>query len=86
METITLTIHLPKEVNLALERKAKTSGKGVVEYVEGLLEVQASRLLLDETFAPIRDGFEKSGMSESELTELIDREVRAVRAERKQRL
>ncbi len=85
METTTLTIQLPKDVSLALERKAMTRGKPVEEYVEGLLEVQASRASLDEILAPIRDGFEKSGMSEAELTELIDREIKAVRVERRQR-
>jgi len=86
METTTLTIHLPKDVSLALEDKAKINGKGVAEYVEDLLERQARRQTLDEILAPIRNGFEESGMSESDLEKLIDEEVRAVRAERRKRL
>ncbi len=86
METTTLTIHLPKDVSLALEDKAKINGKGVAEYVEDLLERQARRQTLDEILAPIRNGFEESGMSESDLEKLIDEEIRAVRAERRKRL
>lgn len=86
METTTLTIHLPKDVSLALEDKAKISGKGVAAYVEDLLERQARRQSLDDILAPIRNGFEESGMSESDLEKLIDDEVKAVRAERRKRL
>ncbi len=83
METTTLTIHLSKDASLALEKKARNTGKQVKDYVEGLLEVQAAGLSLDQVFAPIRDGFEKNGMSESELSELIDTELKAVRSERR---
>lgn len=85
METTTLTIHVPKAVGLALEKKARTSGKPVEEYVESILEIQTAEPSLETAFAPIRDGFEKSGMTEEELAELIDREIKAVRAERKRR-
>jgi len=85
METSTLTIHLPKDISVELAKKAKSSGKNVAEYVEDLVSKQVKRPSLDNILSPIRDGFEKSGMSEAELEQLIDREVKAVRAERRSR-
>lgn len=48
METTTLTIHLSKDASLALEKKARNTGKQVEDYVEGLLEVQAAGSSLDQ--------------------------------------
>lgn len=75
METMTLTIHVPKNVGAILEEKAKSNGKDVVEYVEDLIEKDIDRSkTLDEILAPIRKNFSESGMTEEELDELIESE------------
>lgn len=55
METMTLTINLPKEVGAALENKAKTSGKGLTEYIETIIVAQAKRPTFRELFADVRE-------------------------------
>ncbi len=55
METTTLTINLPKDVSVALENKAKTSGKGVAEYVETMIVKQMNRPTFRELFSDVRE-------------------------------
>ena len=52
---MTLTINLPKEVGTALENKAKTTGKGVAEYVETMIAAQIKRPTFRELFADVRE-------------------------------
>ena len=78
METMTLTIHVPKNIGAILEEKAKSSGKDVSEYVEDLIEKDIDRpKTLDEILAPVRKNFAESGMTEEELDELIESERQA---------
>lgn len=79
METTTLTIHVRENTKAILEEKAKTSGKGFVEYVEDLLEKDADRpKTLDEILAPLRRNFTESEMTEEDLDELIESERQAM--------
>ena len=79
METVTLTIHVPKNIGAMLEEKAKSSGKDVAEYVESLIEKDIDRpKTLDEILAPIRKNFAESGMTEEDLDELIETERQAM--------
>jgi len=54
METITLTINVPKNVGAILKEKARTDGKELVEYVEDLVAKQASHPTFRELFADVR--------------------------------
>lgn len=75
METLTLTIQVPKNIGAVLEEKAKNQGKDVAEYVGTLIEKDIDRQkTLDEILAPIRRDFAASGMTEDELDELIESE------------
>lgn len=85
MDTMTLTINLPKDVGTAVEKKAKLSGRDSAEFIEDLIAREVNRPSLDEILAPIREGFKKSGMTESELEDLIDSEIKAMRAEKRQK-
>lgn len=85
MDTTTLTINLPRDVGTALETKAKLSRRDTAEYVEYLVTKEVNRPSLDEILAPIREGFKKSGMTEMELENLIDGEIKAMRAEKRQK-
>ena len=72
METMTLTINLPKEVGAALENKAKTSGKGVAEYVETMIAAQIKRPTFRELFADVRENI---AISDEDLEKRIDAAV-----------
>ncbi|MBA2619570.1 MAG: hypothetical protein H0U87_00040 [Acidobacteria bacterium] len=79
METTTLTIHVRENTKMILEEKAKNNGKDFTEYVEDLLEKDASRpKTLDEILAPLRRNFAESGMTEEDLDELIESERQAM--------
>jgi Asp-tRNA(Asn)/Glu-tRNA(Gln) amidotransferase C subunit len=79
METMTLTIQVPKNIGAVLEEKAKNQGKDVAEYVENLIEKDIDRRkTLDEILAPVRKDFAESGMTEDELDELIESERQAM--------
>lgn len=69
METMTLTIHVPKNVGVILEEKAKTDGKELVEYVEDLVAKQANRPTFRELFADIR---QNNSLSDEDLEKEID--------------
>lgn len=69
METMTLTIKLPKEIGAALENKAKTSGTGLAEYVEIMIAKQIKRPTFRELFADVRENIT---VSDEELEKQID--------------
>lgn len=54
METMTLTIHVPKNIGIILEEKAKVDGKELVEYVEEIVVKQADNPTFREFFADVR--------------------------------
>lgn len=79
METMTLTIQVPKNIGAVLEEKARNQGKDVAEYVENLIEKDVDRRkTLDEILAPLRKDFAESGMTEDALDELIESERQAM--------
>jgi len=79
METMTLTIQVPKNIGVVLEEKARNQGKDVAAYVENLIEKDIDcRKTLDEILAPVRKDFAESGMTEDELDELIESERQAM--------
>ena len=80
METTTLTINLPRDVSMALENKAKVSGKGVAEYVEDLVVRQVKRPTLRELFSDVRENI---NVSDEDLEKEIDAAIRESRAARR---
>ena len=69
METIALTISLPKDVGAALENKARVSGKGAAEYVAEMVARQVRRPALRELFADVRQDIT---LDDAKLTDEID--------------
>lgn len=58
----------------ALDKKAKDRGKSTVEFVRSLIERElVAGETFDEILAPIREGFRKSGVTEAELDQIVDR-------------
>ncbi|PYS34669.1 MAG: hypothetical protein DMF75_05865 [Acidobacteria bacterium] len=80
METTTLTINLPRDISVALENKAKVSGKGVAEYVEDLVVRQVKRPTLRELFSDIRENI---NVSDEDLEKEIDAAIRESREARR---
>lgn len=69
METMTLTIHVPKNVGIILEEKAKVDGKELVEYVEEIITKQADKPTFRELFADVR---RRNALSDEDLENEID--------------
>ncbi len=76
METMTLTIHVPKNVGMILEEKARTDGKELVEFVEDLVAKQAVRPTFRELFADVR---QSNSLSDDDLEKEIDAAVKESR-------
>jgi hypothetical protein len=85
METTTVTINLPKEIGVVLEKRAEDSGQNFEVYIKNLVETQAKKMTLDETLAPIRQAVEKSGLNDDELDGIFQQARREVSQSRKQR-
>lgn len=83
---MSVVLELEPEVEETLKKRAAARGSKFSVYLQNLLKEQASARSYEEVMAPVWDAFEKSGMTEEQLDELIDREVKAVRAERRKRL
>ena len=73
---MTVVLELEPEIEEILQEKAKENGFEVNVYVEKLILKDVNRKkTFDEILAPVRKGFEKSGMSEEEALEFFE-EVR----------
>ena len=82
METMTLTINLPKEVGTALENRAKTSGTGLAEYVETMIAEQIKRPTFRKLFADVRENIT---VSDEELEKQIDSAIAESREARRKK-
>lgn len=69
METMTLTINVPKNVGIILEEKARFDGKELVEYVEEIVTKQAGKPTFRDLFADVR---RSSILSDEDLETEID--------------
>jgi hypothetical protein len=72
METMTLTINLPKDVGAALENKARQSGRETTEFVEDLITKEVQTPSIDEILAPFRRQVEESGITDEEFDEFVE--------------
>ncbi len=57
----------------ALDQKAKQQGKTRTQFLRWIIERELAAQSFDEILKPVRDDFRKSGITESELDELVDR-------------
>src|SRR5438046_923878 len=73
MSTLSIRGLRPAQLK-ALDRKAKHSGQTTAQYVRGFIErVLLSDQTFDEILRPIREDFRKSGITEDELDQIVDR-------------
>lgn len=79
-----VVLDLPPEQETRLEQKAQRRGTDIPTYIRSLIQRDLeAAALLEEVLEPFRRGFEKSGLSEPELSDLIDSELKAHRAEKR---
>jgi pyruvate/oxaloacetate carboxyltransferase len=82
---MTLTLAISAEAEAKLIAKAAAAGVDVATFAARTLERAACKPTLEEVLAPLRGEFERSGMSEEELTELLETAKHEARAERRAR-
>lgn len=83
---MTLTLELEPETEVAVRKRVGDNGSRLNQYVENLIRRDISRSeSLDERLKPVRDQFEKSGMTEDELDEFMNGVLKKVRAERREK-
>ncbi len=89
---MTVTVDLSPEIEAKIKTQAEKGGVKFEDYVKSLLEEASirreklaalSEKSFDEILAPVRKGFQESGLSEDELTELFEEVRGEVYQERK---
>jgi hypothetical protein len=89
---MTVTVDLSPEIEAKIKTQAEKGGVKFEDYVKSLLEEASirreklealSEKSFDEILAPVRKGFQQSGLSEVELTELFEEAREEVYQERK---
>ena len=82
---MTITVNLPPATIEQLEAEAAATGKDVEKLVREAVQTKLARR--KQTFAevlkPIHDAVDESGMSEEEVQALVDKELKAVRKDRR---
>ena len=81
--TIELRVRLSRDAGERLQRRAGESGKDVADYAAELIETAIDRQKLEEFIAPVRQEFEQSGMTEDELSELLETAKHRLRVARR---
>lgn len=79
---MTITIDISKDLESRLKLKARTDGKDLAGFVKEMVEREAKEPTWNELVAPYHEQTRKLGFTESELDEIIDTELAAVRRER----
>jgi len=79
-ETLQLTISgLPAGTRSALEEIGRQIGKSVEDYLRGVIEAELlAQKPFREILAPIREDFRKTGLTEEEFDQIIERERQAI--------
>ena len=72
---MTITISLSPEQEKRLAERAAQAGHEVVTYINLLIDRDLDAESLDAILAPVRRNFEQSGMTDEDLTALVE-EVR----------
>lgn len=83
---MTLRVPVSDEIEARLRQLAEAGGQPVEQVAARLLEDAVRRPTLDEVLAPVREEFAASGMTEDQLSELLERakhDMRALRRTRK---
>jgi pantoate kinase len=80
-----LQVPISPETEAKLKAKAAVAGVDVPTFAARALERVVSKPSLEEVLAPLREEFERTGMSEDELVDLLEAAKHEMRAERRAR-
>jgi hypothetical protein len=82
---MTIKVDLPPATFERLQAEAQASGKDVETFVREAVEQKLARRkrTFAEILKPIHDAVDASGVSEQDVDELLEGELRATRAERR---
>lgn len=81
---MTLNVTIPDDLAGKLESFAKARSQTPAQIAIIAIEREVSALeRLDKELAPVRAAFEASGMTDDELSDLINEEIHALRRERR---
>lgn len=86
MERMVLSVSISTETEARLKAKATAAGVDLATYAARELErLAAPPRSLRELSGPVGEAFSRSGMSEDELSDFLEAEKHAMRAERRER-
>jgi ribosomal protein L12E/L44/L45/RPP1/RPP2 len=80
-----LMVLISEEAQAKLSARAQAAGMDVETFAARTLERVVSRPSLDEVLAPIRESFKQSGMTDDELSDLLEEAKHEARAARRGR-
>ncbi len=89
MHTITVEVCIPDDLRDRFDARVREHGGDQGKYLREVLErdlrAQAPHagMTFREIFAPSQEGFAATGMSDEELSDFVEGEVKAYRAERR---
>jgi hypothetical protein len=82
---MTLHISISAEAEAQLKARAEAVGMDPEAYATRMLERLLAKLAIDELLAPLRAEVAASGITEDELSDLLERAKHEMRAERRAR-
>lgn len=82
---MTLTVPITPDVEAKLRERAQAAGRDAAEYAAELIREQIMAPTLDEILAPVHRAFAATGMTDDGLSEFLEREKHAMRAEHDRR-
>jgi len=80
-----LIVKLPPDVEQKLLRRAAAAGEPIESFAGRILADAVNAPTIDEILAPVRQRFAASGMTEQQLSELLEAEKHAMRQDRRDR-
>jgi hypothetical protein len=82
---MTLAVPITPDTEARLATKAQAAGVDLATFVAQLVEREARRVTVRELSGDIADHFRRTGMTEEEMGELLEREKHAAREKRRGR-
>jgi hypothetical protein len=81
-----LSLSISNQAEAILKAKASAAGVDLPTYVSGLIEQSArAPLSIQEISGPVADDFAKTGMTEDELSDVLEDAKHQMRAEKQKR-
>jgi hypothetical protein len=78
-----LQIPLPPDTETKLRERASARGQDVSSYAAHLLKEALNTPSVDELLAPVREAYDKSGITEDESFDFLETEKHAMRRDRR---